>query len=52
MCLFKTKSIVNKSNMIGITEYWASADISDAEFEMTGYVMFRKNRTGRRMRWS
>ena len=39
-------------HMIGITESWASADIADAEFEITGYVMFRKNRIGRRIRWN
>ena len=34
--------------MIGITESWATPDISDAELGMTGYVMFRKDRLGRR----
>ena len=53
-------SIVNKRNelnimvedidphIIGITESWATPDISDAELGMTGYVMFRKDRLGRR----
>ena len=35
-------------HIIGITESWASTDISDAELGMTGYVMFRKDRVGRR----
>ena len=33
---------------IGITESWASIDITDAELGLTGYVMFRKDRIGRR----
>ena len=35
-------------HIIGITESWATTDISDAELGMTGYVMFRKDRIGRR----
>ena len=35
-------------HIIGITESWATPDISDAELGMTGYVMFRKDRIGRR----
>ena len=35
-------------SLIGITESWATTDISDAELGMTGYVMFRKDRIGRR----
>ena len=35
-------------HIIGITESWATPDISDAELGMTGYVMFRKDRLGRR----
>ena len=35
-------------HIIGITKYWATPDISDAELGMTGYVMFRKDRLGRR----
>ena len=31
-----------------ITESWATPDTSDAELGMTGYVMFRKDRLGRR----
>ena len=33
-------------HIIGITESWATPDISDAELGMTGYVMFRKDRLG------
>ena len=59
VCL-NARSIVNKRNelnimvqdidphIIGITESWATPDISDAELGMTGYVMFRKDRLGRR----
>ena len=59
VCL-NARSIVNKKNelnimgedidphMIGITESWANTDISDAELGLTGYVMFRKDRIGRR----
>ena len=55
-----SRSIVNKKNelnimveaidphIIGITESWANIDITDAELGLTGYVMFRKDRTGRR----
>ena len=35
-------------HIIGITESWATPDIADAELGMTGYVMFRKDRLGRR----
>ena len=35
-------------HIMGITESWAATDISDAELGMTGYVMFRKDRLGRR----
>ena len=59
VCL-NARSIVNKINelnimvkdidphIIGITESWATTDISDAELGMTGYVVFRKDRLGRR----
>ena len=59
VCL-NARSIVNKRNelnimvedndphIIGITESWATPDISDAELGMTGYVMLRKDRIGRR----
>ena len=35
-------------HIIGITELWANTDITDAELGLTGYVMFRRDRTGRR----
>ena len=53
-------SIINKKNelnimvndikphIIGITESWANNDITDAELGLEGYVMFRKDRIGRR----
>ena len=59
MCL-NAKSIVNKKNelnimvedtdprIIGITESWANIDITYAELRLTGYVMFRRDRIGRR----
>ena len=59
VCL-NAKSIVNKKNelnimvedidphIIGITESWANTDITDAELGLTGYVMFRRDRIGRR----
>ena len=34
------------SDIIGITESWANKDITELGLE--GYVMFRKDRTGRR----
>ena len=34
--------------IIGITESWANIDIPDAELALRGYVMFRKDRVGRR----
>ena len=37
-----------KPHIIGITESWANDDITDAELELEGYVMFRKDRIGRR----
>ena len=54
------RSIINKKNelnimvddikphIIGITESWANGDITDAELGLEGYVMFRKDRMGRR----
>ena len=54
------RSIINKNNelnimvddikphIIGITESWANNDITDAELGLEGYVMFRKDRIGRR----
>ena len=58
MCL-NARSIINKKNelnmvedidphIIGITESWANTDITDAELGLTGYVMFRSDRIGRR----
>ena len=59
VCL-NAMSIVNKKNelnimvedidrhIIGITESWANTDITDAELGLTGYVMFRRDRIGRR----
>ena len=59
VCL-NARSIVNKKNelnimvedidphIIGITESWTNIDITDAELGLTGYVMFRKDRIGRR----
>ena len=59
VCL-NARSIVNNKNefnimvedidphIIGITESWANIDITDAELGLTGYVMFRKDRIGRR----
>ena len=37
-----------KQHIIGITESWAYNDITDAELGLEGYVMFRKDRIGRR----
>ena len=54
MCL-NYRSIVNKKNelhidphIIFITESWANTDITYAELGLTGYVMFRRDRIGRR----
>ena len=59
VCL-NARSIVNKKNelnimvedivphIIGITESWANIDTTDAELGLTGYVMFRKDRIGKR----
>ena len=35
-------------HIIGITESWATTDISDVELGLRGYVMFRKDRIGRK----
>ena len=35
-------------HITGITESWANTDITDAELGLTGYVMFRRDRIGRR----
>ena len=59
MCL-NTRSIVNKKNelnimvedidphIIGIAESCTSKDISDVEIGLTGHVMLKKDRIGRR----
>ena len=59
VCL-NARSIINTKNelnimvedidphIIGITESWANTDITDAELGLTGYVMFRRDRKGRR----
>ena len=62
VCL-NARSIINKKNelnimvddikphkiiIIGITESWANNDIIDADLGLAGYVMFRKERMGRR----
>ena len=59
MCL-NARSIVNKKNelnimvedtdphIIGITESWANTDITNDELGLTGYVMFRRDRIGRK----
>ena len=59
VCL-NARSIINKKNelnimvddikphIVGITESWANNDITDAELGLEGYVMFRKDRIGRR----
>ena len=58
VCL-NARSIVNMKNELnmvedidphitGITKPWANTDITDAELGLTGYVMFRRDRIGRR----
>ena len=59
VCL-NARSIVDKKNelnvmvedtdphIIGITKSWANTDITDAELRLTGYVMYRRDRIGRR----
>ena len=59
VCL-NARSIVNKKNelnimvenidphTIGIAESWANTDKTDAELRLTGYVMFTRDRIGRR----
>ena len=37
-----------KPHIIGITESWANNDITDAALGLEGYVMFTKDRMGRR----
>ena len=40
------------ADIIALTKSWANKDISDAELGLTGYVMFRRDRLGRRGGWS
>ena len=40
------------THIIGIPESWANTDITDAELALTGYVMFRRDRIGRRLKGS
>ena len=59
VCL-NARSIVNKKTELnilledidpyiaGITKSWANKDIAEAELGLTGYVMFRRHRTGKR----
>ena len=59
-CAYNARSKINKKtelnimvddikpHIIGITESWANNDITDAELGLEGYVMFRKDRMGRR----
>ena len=54
MCL-NARSIVNKimvedidPHIIGVTKSWAKIDITDAELGLTGYIMFMRDRIGRR----
>ena len=39
-----------KPHIIGITESWAHNHITDAELGLEGYVMFRKDRIGKKGR--
>jgi len=34
-------------DVIGVTESWGDDDISDGEFSLPGFTMFRRDRTGR-----
>ena len=53
-CIINKKTELNimvddiKPHIIGITESWANNDITDAELGLESYVMFRKDRMGRR----
>ena len=50
VCLNARSIIIDdiKPHIIGITESWANNDITNAELGLEGYVMFRKDRIGRR----
>ena len=61
MCLNATRIVNKKSELnvmvedidphiTGITEPWANTDRTDAELGLTGYIMFRRDRIGRRGR--
>ena len=41
-----------KPHIIGIIESWANNDITDIELGLEGYVMFRKDRIGKKGRRS
>ena len=42
------KNSKTKSGMNSLENSWATTSISDAELGMTGYIIFRKDRIGRR----
>ena len=48
--IFKARYSIDASDphFLGITEYWANKDITDAELGLEGFVMFWKYRMGRR----
>ena len=54
VCIINKKTELNimvddiKPHIIGITESWANNDITNAELGLEGYVMFGKDRIGRR----
>ena len=59
VCLYARNIVINKNELnimvedidphiIRITESWANTDMTDAELGLTGYVMFRRDRIGRR----
>jgi len=40
--------VIDKSiDIIAITETWSTADISDSEFYIQGFMLFRKYRSGK-----
>ena len=41
---------IEKVGILRITELWTNEDVTDAELGLDGYVMFRKDRMGRRGR--
>ena len=42
------RGIVNTKKLNIISHSWANKDIADVELELTGYVMFRRDRIGSR----